>query len=235
MKMNAVVLSALLFIGINANTYAGGAVTAMVGGATLPEQLVQSATMAEQLYKQAMMVQQQLQMLQNQSRNLQGLPTSFWPNVSGQLAQLIQINMRARALSATQPGVIESVRQQYGDPGQTLTGVEQRYKDWNDNSNSQIASTLESYGYQADHFASEQDALVEVQKASQSATGRLQALQAGNQIAGMQVNQMQLLRATVIQGNQAMLNLAGNQANKEQQERNVINDWMNKPAKRGVW
>lgn len=233
MKMNTVVLSVLLFISANAN--AGGAVTAVVGGATLPEQLVQSFTLADQLVKQATMVQQQIQMLQNQARNLQNLPTSFWPNVSSQLTQLIQINRQARGLSYGMQDVAATMREQYGDPGQTLTGVEQRYKDWNDNSNSQLASTLQSYGYQADNFASEQDALAQVQTASQSATGRLQALQAGNQIAAMQVNQTQMLRSTVMQGNQAMLNIAGNKANKEQQDRNVVNEWMKRPPKRGIW
>lgn len=233
MKMNAVVLSVLLFISGHAN--AGGAATAVVGGATLPEQLVQSITLADQLAKQAMMVQQQIQMLTNQARNLQNLPQQFWPNVSSQLTQLIQINRQARGLSYGMTDVAASMRQQYGDPGQTLTGVEQRYKDWNDNSNSQLVSTLQSYGYQADNFASEQDALAQVQAASQSATGRMQALQAGNQIAAMQVNQTQMLRSTVMQGNQAMLNIAGNKANKEQQDRNVVNEWLSRPAKRGVW
>lgn len=233
MKMNAVVLSVLLFISAHAN--AGGAATAVVGGATLPEQLVQSITLADQLAKQAMMVQQQIQMLTNQALNLQNLPQQFWPNVASQLTQLIQINRQARGLSYGMTDVAASMRQQYGDPGQTLTGVEQRYKDWNDNSNSQLVSTLQSYGYQADNFASEQDALAQVQAASQSATGRMQALQAGNQIAAMQVNQTQMLRSTVMQGNQAMLNIAGNKANKEQQDRNVVNEWLSRPAKRGVW
>lgn len=233
MKMNAVVLSVLLFISAHAN--AGGAATAVVGGATLPEQLVQSFTLADQLAKQAMMVQQQIQMLTNQARNLQNLPQQFWPNVASQLTQLIQINRQARGLSYGMTDVAASMRLQYGDPGQTLIGVEQRYKDWNDNSNSQLTSTLQSYGYQADNFASEQDALTQVQAASQSATGRMQALQAGNQIAAMQVNQTQMLRSTVMQGNQAMLNIAGNKANKEQQDRNVVNEWLSRPAKRGVW
>lgn len=233
MKMKVFVISVLLLISASAN--AGGAATVAEGGATLPEQLVQSFTLADQLAKQATMVSQQLTMLQNQARNLQSLPSSFWPNVSSQLTQLIQINRQANGLSYGMADVVGSVRRQYGDPGQTLTGTEQRYKDWNDNSNSQLASTLQSYGYQADNFSNEQDALAQVQAASQSATGRMQALQAGNQIAGMQVNQTQLLRSAVMQGNQAMLNVTANQANKEQQDRNMVNDWMKRPAKRGIW
>lgn len=232
MKIKSFVLSVLLLISANAN--AGGGVGA-IASATLPEQLVQSVTLADQLVQQATMVSQQLTMLQNQARNLQSLPSSFWPNVSSQLTQLIQINRQSQGLSYSMADVAAETRHQYGDPGQTLTGVEQRYQSWNDNSNSQLSSTLQSYGYQADNFATEQAALEQVQQASQSATGRLQALQAGNQIAGMQVNQTQLLRSAVMQGNQVMLNFAGNKANKEQQERNVVNDWMKIPAKRGIW
>jgi P-type conjugative transfer protein TrbJ len=231
-KIKALMLVVAIMFG--SSVFAGGGGMSIMS-ATLPEQLVQSATQAEQLFKQATMVQQQIQMLANQARNLQNLPQQFWPNVASQLTQLIQINRQARGLSYGMTDVAASMRQQYGDFGQTLIGVEQRYKDWNDNSNSQLVSTLQSYGYQADNFATEQDALAQVQAASQSATGRMQALQAGNQIAAMQVNQTQMLRLAVMQGNQAMLNIAGNKANKEQQDRNVVNEWLSRPAKRGVW
>lgn len=94
---------------------------------------------------------------------------------------------------------------------------------------------MQSYGYQADNFNNEQNSLAQIQAASQSATGRMQALQAGNAIAGMQVNQLQMLRQDVMDGNSAILQATTTQNNVQQQDRNIQNDWMHIPPKRGVW
>jgi len=222
----------LLSLTTNASAGGGGALT---GGATLPEQIVQTGIMGDQLAKQALSVQHQFAILQDAIKNTAQLTNVQWSSASSLLNQLIQINRQAKGLAYGMGDIIGRVKTQYGDAGQTLTGLDQKLLEWNDNSNSQLASTLQAYGYQADNFASEQDALAQIQSASQSSTGRLQAIQAGNQIAGMQVNQTQLLRSAVMQGNQALLNIASQQANKDQQDRNVVNDWMKKPAKRGIW
>lgn len=51
---------------LSTTAYAGGAATAVVGGATLPEQLIQSGMLNNQLGKQASMVIQQATMIQKQ-------------------------------------------------------------------------------------------------------------------------------------------------------------------------
>ena len=211
---------------------AGGAAT---GGATFPEQIVQQLTLADSLVQQATQVQQQLNMLQNQARNLSSLPTQMWPDVSANLEELISISRQGQALAYSGGDMLASVQRQYGTAGQTLNNAEQSFKNWNDNANSKLASVLQSYGYQADNFANEQNALAQVQSASQSATGRLQALQAGNAIAGMQVNQMQMLRQDIMDGNSAILQATTNANNVQQQDRNIQNGWMQIPARRGVW
>lgn len=235
MKNASKLLISILAILSASNACAGGATAVAIPGATLPEQIVQQLTLADSLVQQSMQVQQQLNMLQNQARNLTSLPAQMWPGVSGQLNQLIQISRQSRALAYSGGDMVASVQRTYGNAGQTLNGAAQKYKDWNDNSNAQLASTLQSYGMQADNFASEQDALAAVQAASQSATGRMQVLQAGNAIAGMQVNQTQLLRSAVMDGNAAILAATTTQGNVQQQEKNIQNDWMKIPPKRGVW
>lgn len=56
----------LLIFFLATTAYAGGAATAVVGGATLPEQLIQSGMLNNQLGKQAQMVIQQATMIQKQ-------------------------------------------------------------------------------------------------------------------------------------------------------------------------
>lgn len=233
-KIKYLALAIALLFGANAR--AGGVVAAVaIPGANLPEQMVQEVTLADSLVQQYTQVSQQLQQLQMQARNLQGLPSQMWPGVDGQLQQIIQLSRQAHALAYAGGDMTQSVNNLYGNANQTLTNAAQKYQSWNDNNNQVLASTLQSYGYQSDNFATEQGALAALQNASQSATGRLQALQAGNAIAGMQVNQMQMLRQDVMDGNSAILQATNTANNVQQQDRNIQNDWMRIPPKRGVW
>lgn len=232
MKLKLFVIFSLL---VSINARAGGAGPVPDPPATFLEQIVQQLTLADSLVQQVTQVQQQLSMLQNQAKNLASLPSQMWPGVSGQLNKLIQISRQSKQLAYSGGDMVASVQKTYGNASQTLKNAAQSYQSWTDQNNQNLASTLQSYGYQADNFASEQDALAQVQASSQSATGRLQALQAGNAIAGMQVNQMQMLRSAVMDGNAAMLQATTSQGNVQQQERNIQNDWMRIPPKRGVW
>lgn len=200
---------------------------AAAGDAQFLEQVVQEVTDLSQLVQQFQMVQQQIQMLQNQARNLQGISTQMWPSVSGQLTQLGSLMGQAQGLNMQAQDVAAQVQTMYGDTSAVMPNYEQSLQQWTTDTNSQVASVLQQYGLQASNFQSEQDALQSVQNASQSATGRLQALQAGNQIAGMAINQTQLLRQSIMSGNQAMLQIQANKANADQQDRNARNKFIN--------
>ncbi len=218
-----------LTLPLSAMAGGGGAIL----GATLPEQIVQEATNVNQLTQQITMVSQQLQMLRNQALNLQNLPAQLWPNVSGQLQNLIGLVSQAQGLNYAAQNTAAQVQQMYGNTGTVPPNYQSTLQRWTTNTNSQIASTLQQYGMQAQNFQSEQAALQSLENASQTSTGRLQALQAGNQIAGMQVNQMQQLRQTIMSGNQVMMNAIGNKANQEQQDRNVQNQFLATPPSYG--
>lgn len=231
--MKKALISALIFfLTVPLPSMAGGGGLATMG-ATLPEQIVQEATNANQLTQQITMVSQQLQMLRNQALNLQNLPTQFWPNVSGQLQNLIGLVSQAQGLSYASQNTAAQVQQMYGNTGAVPQNYESTLQQWTANTNSQIASTLQQYGMQAQNFQSEQGALQSLENASQTSTGRLQALQVGNQIAGMQVNQMQQLRQTIMSGNQVMMNAIGNKVNQEQQDRNIQDQFLATPPSYG--
>ena len=235
MKSFQKTLIAALALSVTAPVFAGGAADIVIPGATLPEQIIQQATLGDQLFQQTTQVQQQLQMLLMQARNLQGLPSQMWPGVDGQLQMLIQLSRQSHALAYAGGDMVQSVNSLFGNAGSTLLNAAQKFQTWNDNNNQNLASTLQSYGYQSDNFANEQDALAQVEASSQTATGRMQALQAGNAIAGMQVNQMQLLRQDIMDGNSAMLQAINTQNNVQQQNSNIQNDWLHIQPQRGVW
>ena len=193
--------------------------TGMIAGATFPEQITQELTLVEQYATQAQQLQAQFQMVYNQAMNLKNLPTQVWPNISGELQSLVNLVGQAQGLTYAAQNTAAGVQQQYGVNGQDYqTNLSQ----WNGNLTSQIQQALNSYGLQAQDFQPQQQALQQIQTASQSATGRMQVLQAGNQISGMMVNQLQGLRQTIMTNSQVELNAIGAK-NAQDLQKNQIN------------
>jgi type IV secretion system protein TrbJ len=216
----------ILAVMLATSTAAPAAGTGTIAGATLPEQIIQEATAANQYVKEAAQLQQQIQAVMNQVKNLQSLPTQLWPNISSQITQLINLAGNAQGLTYASMNTASQVQAEFGSPSAPLSNYSQTLQRWTANLNSQIANVLLQYGVEANHFATEQSALQVVQNASLSATGRMQVLQAGNQISGMIMNQLQLLRGDIMSGNQVLSNALANKANQEQQDRNNGDRWI---------
>ncbi len=172
--------------------YAGGGGLGGIAGATFPEQIIQESTSVSQLAQQAQQVKNSLQQLVYQAQNLKNLPQNLWSQAYGDLNQLTNIASQSNGLSYALQNTTGSFQAQYPSfqPGQNY---EQQYQNWNQTTTNSIISALQQQGLQANNFASQQQALAAINQASQSATGRMQVLQAGNQIAAMQVTQLQQL------------------------------------------
>ena len=209
---------------------AGGGGMSSFAGATLPEQLIQEATAVNQLTEAMTQSAQQIQMVMNQVKNLQGLPLQMWPNISSLISNLVAIAGKAQGLTYASMNTSAQVNAQYGNTNVPLQNYRQNLQQWTANLNSQTATILQQYGLEANNFTNEQTALQAVQDAGQSAVGRMQVLQAGNQISGMMVNQLQLLRGDILSGNQVMMNAVANHANQVQQDRNNGDAWINSNA-----
>ncbi len=201
--------------------HAGGS----LASATLPEQIVQETTLAESYTEQVTQTAQQIQMVANQVRNLASLPAQTWNSVVGNLQQLITLVGNAQGLSFAAQNSLAAIQQQYGSPDTVLGNYSQALNQWNSNLNSQISSSLQQFGLSASNFATTQQAIASLQAQSQSATGRMKVLQAGNQIAGYMVNEMQGLHADLIAANQATMNYEAMQANAKTQDNNAIVLW----------
>ncbi|MDE2464441.1 MAG: P-type conjugative transfer protein TrbJ [Alphaproteobacteria bacterium] len=206
-----------------------------IAGATLPEQIVQEATMVEQLNNAIQQVQQGFQSLYNQALNLKNLPMQMWPNVSGQLQQLVQLVGQAKGLSYAAQNTVAAVQQQFGAPDSVLGNYNASLQKWTGDLDSQISGVLQQYGLNAQKFQTTQSALQQIQDASQSAAGRMQVMQAGNQIAGLMVNQMQGLQSDIQAGNQAMLNYMAMQAHTQVNQSNSVTPILTAPTGPGAF
>lgn len=200
MKKTTLTLSALVVLGVLPSAHATGA----IAGATLPEQIVQEATSVEQLNNAIQQVQQGFQSLYNQALNLKSIGQDPTQNLNALLNSLIQSAGQASALSYAGQNITAQFQQLYPgwQPGQDYG---QQYQNWNNTTQTNLQNELSAAGMQAQDFQTETDALNSAKQLSQTASGRLQAIQAGNQISSMLVQQLQLLRQLVLNEQQSQV------------------------------
>lgn len=222
-KRSIVLISAIAAVLISPASALAGTMT---GGATFPEQIVQEVTEVQQLAQQAEQVQEQIQMVYQQAMNLKSLPTQMWSSVSGDLNNLVNIAGQAQGLSYASQNIASQFSQTYPSASSIGNNYGQQMQTWTTDTNGQIQSMLQQNNLQANQFASQQSALQAIQNASQSASGRMQVLQAGNQIAGMEVNQIQQLQQEIMSGNSAIGAYEAQQVNQQQQATNDENSFI---------
>jgi len=230
-KKSALFLTVLASVGVMPQAHASGA----IAGATLPEQITQELTLVQQYEKQAEQLMAQFQMVYNQAQNLMSLPVQMWQSAAQPLQQLVQLVGQAKGLSYAAQNTVAAVQQQFGAPNAVLSNYNASLQTWVGNLDSQIASVLQQYGLSASNFQTIQSALQQIQSASQSASGRMQVLQAGNQIAGLMVNQLQSLQSDIQAGNQAMLNYMTMQAHTQVDQSNSVTPILNAPTQPGAF
>lgn len=199
-----------------------------IGGSTLVEQIAQEATAANQLSTEANTLQNEIQQVQYAAQNLQQLPQNMSQNVFNDLSNLTQLVANANALSyASQnvDGQFQSMYPQYSPNN----NYQQLYQQWNEQTSNSIETALQNQGLQSNDFATEQSSLQQLNGLSQSSTGALQALQAGNQISVMEVDQLQKLRQMQMADFDAQMSYMQEQESRQQASDQAIqqetNNW----------
>lgn len=223
----AAVLLGSSLVALPSISFAGGATGIL--NATFPEQIIQEMTATSSLARQAQEVKNQIQMLVYQVRNLKSLPGSYWPQAMNDLTRLTNIVSQADGLSYAMQNVDSRFQSEYPkySPSENYSA---RYQQWNQTTSNSIAAALQSQHLAAQKFATRQAALQQIENASQSATGRMQVLQAGNQIAGIETAQLQQLEQTQMADSDAQLAYMKQRQTQKQQaasaETQAYKSWM---------
>lgn len=145
--------------------------------------------------------QLQTQLQQYQDMIKQGLSFSSpeFDGLSSTLNQLKQVYNSGQSLSHNMENVNSEFEKMYPGYDDYLKKAEfggstSQYKSWSEKglSNSRVA--IEAAGINTSSFDDEDKLMQKLVDRSTSAQGRMQAIQAGNEIAAQQVKQMQLLR-----------------------------------------
>lgn len=171
----------------------------LTGGATMPEQIVQEVTAVESLAKQAESVENQIQMVYNQSLNLEQVPIQLWDSVTAPISQLMNVVQTAKGLAYSAQNIGTNFNNLYGNGMPPLgSSYSQSLSSWNTNTDDQIKSMMRQFHLQANQFSSVQSGTEALVNAGQSASGRMAVLQAADGIAGVEVGQIQELQQDVM-------------------------------------
>lgn len=158
------------------------------------------AQMTQQLARQAQMVQQQIQQYQNMLVNTASLPAQQWGQTMQSINQVNNLLRQAQSLSYQSRNIEQQIRQRYqgysgySSAGVTSAGMASKYQQWSDDTNSSVAATMRGLGLQNDQMADEDALMKQLEAMGNTAQGRMQAAQVGNQLAAQAVRQTQKLR-----------------------------------------
>lgn len=189
----------------------GFAVATVIGSATLALPSASQAAMAvvdvkaitqmaKQLSTQASMLQTQLQQYQNMMTNSATFPNHYWGETMQSIAAVNNLLRQAQSLSYQSANIAAEIQSRYAGygsyAGQTLTrqAMAAKYQQWSSETNSSVATTLQGLGLHSDQFADEDALMRQLESMGNSAQGRMQAAQVGNQLAAQAVRQTQKLR-----------------------------------------
>ena len=188
------------------------------------QNVLTAARTLEQINNQIRQLQNQATSLINEARNLASLPTSVLDPLQQQIRQTQQLLAQAQRISFDVQQIEREFTRQYS--GQNLTGsqremvqgAEERWK----NSVAAFEDALKVQAGAVSNIEGARSAVQTIVTASQSATGALQAAQAGNQLLALQAQQLADLTATVASLGRAQSLDAANAAAAQAQAREQL-------------
>jgi P-type conjugative transfer protein TrbJ len=183
------------------------------------QNVLQAARALEQISHQVTSLQNQAQMLINQARNLASLPQSSLNQILGSIQRTQQLLGQAQRIAYDVGQIDQAFSTTYGAASTTasdqtlIDGARERWRN-------SVAGLQDAMKVQAGVVANLDTNRVEMSSlvtASQSATGALQATQAGNQLIALQGQQIgDLTAAVAAQGRAQNLEAAQRAAAQEQ-------------------
>jgi P-type conjugative transfer protein TrbJ len=183
------------------------------------------ASQLQQLQQETQTLVTEAQQLQYMIKNTTGGSAGVWQSNQSMLDELGGVIQQQGGLSYSLGNLQSQFQQQF--PGYTVP------KNPDQQEAANIATTLNTLNgtladaqSQAQNFANEQAQFAQLEGMNRTATGRLQAIQVGNEIALQQAQQIQMLRQLVV----AMINVqnvtAANAVNRQAAEDASAQRWL---------
>ena len=199
----------------------GGAteITQIANNLQLIKEGVELANQTITLYQQ---LRRQNEMVKDMDRQGRGLSSHRWGDTSADLMALSNVVRMGEALAYSGANIDVAFRQKYRGYDayyrERAIGSDtysDRYSDWSKTNMDTIIASMRAAQLQEKQFATEEELMTTLQLMGETAEGRMQAIQIGNQIAAQQVRQTQKLRALVMAQMQMQASYMANQANEK--------------------
>ena len=167
--------------------------------ATMWTQLLQQGDQARQLATQLQQRATQLQQYANMVQNTVALPQQTWAMAQNEIMQVRKLSNAASLLSGNAGSMAARLNSASGYAGQTsnLADVGTRLGTWQQTIGNNVTTLGRTLGLQDGQQQTNAALIERMQAQSQNATGQMQAIQAGNQLASATAGQLMQIQATL--------------------------------------
>jgi type IV secretion system protein TrbJ len=205
-----------------APAYAGS----LVWGATEWTQLLNYAQLVQQTVDQYEQLQRIKAQLEEMYRQGEALTDADWGNARNNLLELADVVRDGEALAYSMDGIEDEYHQRFKDYDEYIKSTLQidsntfrhKLQEWSRQNDDTIRSSLRAANLQNEQFADEALTMQTLEAHSQTAIGRMQAIQAGNEIAAQQVGQIQKLRQLMMSQMQMQANFMASEREREEMQ-----------------
>ena len=225
MKRTQIIVIAI-FISLNPNEDAFAIYCANCS--TFYQQMFEYAEAVNTALNTAEQLSTQVQQYNNMVTQGTSLPSSMFGRITQDLQRVASIYNRSQALgrniadldsqfNVQFPGYQTYLRRFIQSSGTATDTMQHQYEQWSTKSFDNARTALQAAGINTSTFDDEDTKLEQLVNRSQSSVGRMQAIQAGNEIAASNVQQLQKLRDLVA----TQINLQGNYIAQENERQSV--------------
>ena len=197
-------VSALFVVSANA----GGGVT---GGATEITQLLNNTGLLRQTTELTRQLQQQIQMVQDMLANTIGLPNKLFGEVMGMVSQVMNSYNQIQGILHQLSNIDEEFYKRFFNQQSSETWVENysdAYFELSETLEKQAKKTVESLGISADDITDSGSLLTQLANNANTASGRNQIMQAGNELLGFIGGELVKARALSVEQTKLYLDYA---------------------------
>jgi len=198
----------------------------VIDAANLVQNTVTALRMIESVINEVEMIANQVRQLDNMIQNTRSFSRGVWDtDALPRLVRLGQVIAQEQAIAYSMANVDDLFRQRY--PGyRPVTDWSSEYDSWARTTLDTLRATLDTVRLHAEDFATEQGRLQALQALSDSAEGRMQALQLGTMMAGEQLQQLVKLRQLIIAQINAQNVYMAHQTNRDAQRAATQSQWI---------
>lgn len=198
----------------------------VIDAANLAQNTITALQVVEAVIQRVTIIKHLFDQLENMIQNTENFPEGTWDGEAlPRLLELSDIIRQGDAVAYRMQDLDGAFQTRW--PGYVPPDdFHASYDLWTRTTLDTIRGVLRSTELQADDFLDEQRRLEALQTLSNTSVGRMQAIQAGNMIAGEQVEQLRKLRQLMMAQSNAQTVYMANETNKQAQDTAALRSWI---------